>query len=125
MSRASAFSILELLVVITILAGLVALTMPALQRTYNTVVFNTEKKDVFHQISQLSYKAYSLSKTIEGVQALQFLNLPEDWKVADFTQLRITSSGYCMPAVIEFEVKQVIRAVEVLEPFCDVKELEI
>ena len=97
------FTLLELLVVLSLLGLLAGLVVPNLVRTYKSVRYSHEKSEVLREISTLGYKAYREGRDIrfegyplegEGYDVL--LSLPPGWIVRADRPILYRSNGVCL-----------------------------
>lgn len=97
------YTLIEILVIISIMGGIAGLAAPRLSVVYERVKASSEKSEVLRQISELGYKAFEGARGFELVRFPQNedeadlpLDLPGGWEIVTDQPVRYTASGICL-----------------------------
>ncbi len=116
------YTLLELVVVLSLMAGITAMALPNLNRLYQSVTRNMELKKINNQISVLSYRAYQQRKAMRITSPADVENaeieLPADWRVEILNPITISSMGFCSGGILLFEKLEARYTYEYPAPHC-------
>ncbi len=119
------FSLLELLIVLTLLGLLAALVGPPLQRTYDRLVESSARDDVFRQLESLPVRVRATGRALEiprgGRLPAGLIELPAGWVVQAEQPLRIERSGVCRASRMRIRGMTGQWTVALLAPYCRVR----
>jgi prepilin-type N-terminal cleavage/methylation domain-containing protein len=130
--RVYGFSLLELLVVLSLLSLITALALPNLSRMYNSFSNALEVEEVVRQINGIGYQVQNkrqefLFQSMESGKAVVAqsgvnVRLPEGWSVVLEKPLRYAENGACFGGFVRIFYEDELRqAVRLEAPFCQVK----
>ena len=102
--NSSGFTLMELVVVMSLLAMVTMLAMPNLQALYQTVAFSGEQEKIFRQINELGVKAYRRGEGYRLHSENGHLVLPkdilfeksDDWSIDVVKHITYLSNGACL-----------------------------
>ena len=139
MRKERAYSLIELLVVLSLISLITAIAMPNMLKLYRSFSNTLEFDEVARQINGIGYKAneqgreywlfdVGLSATNADakikngiVSADTLLNLPEGWSLDVDTPLKYLSNGSCKGGRVKILFEGVPRhSVELKPPYCRV-----
>lgn len=118
----SGYTLLEAMVVISLIGLLAGLVLPRLSTLYDGVKWSGEKNEVLRQVTQLGYIAYTRNRNLlltrypvpQGMEPVP-LDLPQGWEIAADKPVRYNAKGVCFGGVIHMKYKERTLTV-VLEP---------
>jgi len=126
------FSLVELLVVLSLLSLVTAMAMPNLSKMYSSFSSALEISEVVRQINGIGYQVNVGGRefNLQGVAAnkgrhnigkVEF-NLPQGWSIELEKALRYASSGACTGGYIKiFFADELRQAQQLKAPFCQVE----
>ena len=95
----SGFTLLEVLVVLVLIAGAIAIVAPRLEKTYAAIVSSGDRAESIRQIERLPAMVRATGQVLDlpaQSDTLQgLLDLPEGWRVQTLQPLLIEASGAC------------------------------
>lgn len=93
------FTLLEVLVVLVLIAGAIAIVAPRLERTYAAIVSSGDRAESIRQIERLPGIVRATGRPLElparSDALAQLLTLPEGWRVETAGPFLIEASGAC------------------------------
>lgn len=121
--RGSGFTILELLVVLSLMAAMTGLVLPQLSRLYESGQRAFERKQVIDDIAALPYLAFQQQKDFtigEKGEGTEPLALPEGWalKVRDDAGIHYRSNGFCAGGELELLYDGLVETLTLEAPLC-------
>lgn len=119
MKTLEGFSLIELIVVLTLVSLATALVLPNLSGAYQGLVARSELDELLLEIASLSYEAYSSGRaiSISSQEALVF-HSGLNSKVEILKPLEVTSTGVCLGGEFVFSRGDVRQRVSVFPPYC-------
>ena len=106
------YTLLEIIVIISIMGGIAGLAVPRLSVFYESVKASGEKSEVLRQISELGYKAFEGARGFELVRFPQNedepdlpLDLPDGWEIFTDQPVRYTAKGICLGGTLYIKNK--------------------
>jgi hypothetical protein len=121
--RGSGFTILELLVVLSLMAAMTGLVLPQLSRLYESGQRAFERKQVIDDIAALPYLAFQQQREFtlgETSGDTGPLALPEGWtlKVKDGAGILYRSNGFCAGGELELLYDGLVERLMLEAPLC-------
>jgi len=118
------FTLLEILVVMVVMAGLVAVAGPRLNTLYSSVQGAAERDDVVDQVRGLAQQARRKGQAIEfsGWPAEEFpadLQIPEQWEIHVDSPIQFQASGACLGGVIRLRRAAAEYEYVMEPPYCE------
>ncbi len=101
LKKETGYSLLEIIVVITLLGLTAGIVIPRLSNIYNSFQWANERDDVFRRISMLGYSAFKERRNFElkeypASDSVLPLELPEGWRIKAESPIRYKSNGICL-----------------------------
>ena len=120
------YTLLELVVVMSILAMATALAAPPSYRMIRTWQEATQVQDVIEQIEHLPSTVRDSGKPLDTDTEGSKLpvDLPEDWTLHMQTPLRVLANGACSDAQATLVTAQQSIELRIQAPFCGVQRIE-
>ena len=128
--QSSGFSLLELLVVLSLLGLLTAITFPNIVNLYQSVGSRLQIDQIIDDINGLGYGAFNSSSEIvlnnipenTGRQNAP-INLPVGWRLAVVNPIQYLQNGACQGGEIRlFFEGELIISKKLTPPFCRIKQ---
>ena len=128
--QSSGFSLLELLVVLSLLGLLTAITFPNIVNLYQSVGSRLQIDQIIDDINGLGYGAFNSSSEIilnnipenTGRQNAP-INLPVGWRLAVVNPIQYRQNGACQGGEIRlFFEGELIISKKLTPPFCRIKQ---
>lgn len=122
----SGFTLLEVLVVLVLIAGAVAIVAPRLERTYTAIVSSGDRAESIRQVERLPALVRSSGQLLElpaeSDALAELLTLPEGWRIQTAEPLLIEASGACHSTSVSVHphLSDVIETWRLAEPDCRV-----
>lgn len=127
-TRSGGFTLLEILVVLTLVGLLLSLVAPNLQRLVGSVDRATRRDGLVADIAGLSYRAYSLGQSFE-LSAAQMsrvltdgnpvLAVPSGWRVEVDSPITFGFNGWCNGGSLRLiSPDQVVERITLQAPDC-------
>ncbi len=124
------FSLLELLVVLSLLGLLTAITFPNFVNLYESVRSRLQIDQIIDDINGLGYSAFNSSSEIvldnipeSAERQIAPINLPAGWRLAVLNPIRYLQNGACQGGEIRlFFEDELIITTELSPPFCRIKQ---
>jgi len=122
----SGFTLLEVLVVLVLIAGAVAIVAPRLEKTYAAIVSSGDRAESIRQVERLPAMVRATGQVLElpaQSDALAgLLTLPEGWRIQTAEPLLIEASGACHGSSISVRPRRADTAEtwRLAEPDCRV-----
>jgi len=131
LSRPGGFTLLEMLVVLVVMAGLAAIAGPRLMTMYDSVRAAAERDDVLDQIRSLTTHAWREGRKLEFTgwpvdgeadegDAARHLDLPEGWTVEVAEPIIFRQTGACLGGEITLTFSERQYHYELAAPYCEV-----
>jgi general secretion pathway protein G len=141
---AAGFTLLELLVVLTILGLMAAAVTPDLASMYGRLDFNLARETFEQRINNLSYEAYGANTdlvlkptTQRGVDALEAMGpsaadvmsqeitvpVPADWEIYIDRPIVFRASGFCSGGALSVKVGEFVANYVLHPPYCQAEEV--
>jgi len=125
------FSLLELLVVLSLLALVTSLALPNLSKMYNSFSSALQMDEVVRQINGIGYQVHNQRqeywfRDIVAKKAIQArsgidVHLPEGWSLVVEKPFRYAENGACMGGFVRiFFEEELLQTVQLEAPFCQV-----
>ena len=133
------YTLLELLVVLSLIGLLAALAFPRLQTLYDSFQFSLQKQDIYNNISALGAKAYQQGRGFQLIELpikppqeysqelLQQLSqqqtdipleLPDGWSLLAKQPIQYSHNGYCSGGEITLYYEDLDINLQLVPPFC-------
>jgi general secretion pathway protein G len=111
------YTLLELLVVVSIIGLMAGLALPRLSGMYDSLKWAGQRDEVFRRIGNLGYEAYMAARDFEldrypPEKGEGLLTLPEGWKIETEAPVRYGQDGVCFGGVLYLTYKE--RRIKVL-----------
>lgn len=128
-AASSAFTLLEMLVVLALTGLLIAVVAPRLVRIYQAVRASMQRHEVIVRIDALGYRAHAEGLALvlggSGSQDLgeaerAALKLPSGWTVEAPKPIRYLPSGACSGGAVVLRYASVTYHAELTPPLCQV-----
>ncbi len=122
--RQKGYTLLEMVVVMSIIGLVTAITVPKLSLLYERFEFSLEKDDLLSQIKVLSYKAYSRGDgfTLEtAFNDPELLQMSEEWTLISGKEIYYSAIGICSGGVSEISRGELFLQFNMSPPFCEPK----
>ena len=110
MNRSAGFTLLELLVVLTLMGLLAGLALPRLSQLYDSTLRTFHREEIRQQLEQLSIRAleerieivlnYSSEADDENRPTLP-IELPKGWSLSTSAPIRFLPNGVCLGGEID------------------------
>jgi len=119
--RQIGYTLLEMVVVMTIIGLITAITVPKLNLMYERFEFSLEQDDLISQIKVLGYKAYrrgdgfTLEKAFNDPKLLQ---MSEEWTLKSGKEIYYSAIGTCSGGVSEITRGELTLLFNMSPPFC-------
>ena len=128
--QSSGFSLLELLVVLSLLGLLTAITFPNIVNLYQSVGSRLQIDQIIDDINGLGYGAFNSSSEIvlnnipENTDRQNApINLPVGWRLAVVNPIQYLQNGACQGGEIRlFFEGELIISKKLTPPFCRIKQ---
>lgn len=124
---ASAFTLLELLVVLVLISLLTGLALPYLAKWYASLAMAYTRADVLARLGSLGYQAYQQGRDftlthyplVEGATSIP-LELPPGWQLYTDAPIRYYGNGLCEGGTVHlfYGHQQEEYTVQLEPPFC-------
>jgi general secretion pathway protein G len=122
---AHGFTLLELLVVLTLIAAMTGLVLPQLSRLYDSGQRAFQRKQVIDDIAALPYLAFTQQRgfTLDAAAVSASdapLSLPEGWtlEVQEPAGISYRSNGYCSGGELQLFYDELVETVTLEPPLC-------
>jgi len=122
--RQTGYTLLEMVVVMTIIGLITAITVPKLNLMYDRFEFSLEKDDLISQIKVLGYKAYRRGKGFTLEKAFndhELLQVSEEWTLKSGKDIYYSAIGTCTGGVSEISRGELTLLFNMSPPFCEPK----
>lgn len=124
----SGFTLLEVLVVLVLIAGAIAIVAPRLERTYAAIVSSGDRAETIRQVERLPAMVRATGQVLElpaqSDALAELLTLPEGWRVETAEPLLIEASGAChgTSVTVHPRLSEVVETWRLGTPDCRVLE---
>lgn len=116
------FTLLEMIVVLSILGLISAIAFPRLGTVYSSLEKTTQKDDLTNQIKLLNFKAYQSGKKFslaEAVEEEELIKLPEGWHLVSGKQITYSEIGVCSGGEATFQSDNTFISFKLEAPLCE------
>jgi len=116
-----AFTLLEMVVVLSIFGLISAIAFPKLNNMYQSVENATQKDDISNQLKLLSFKAYQNGRAFtlkEAVQNTELVTLPTGWRLVSGADITYSTIGVCSGGEATFQSENSYIAFRLEAPLC-------
>ena len=116
------YTLLELLIVMSLVSVVTAVTFPGLQRLYESVNNQVELEELTIEINGLGRKSYESSSAFV-LTPKSDLNLPDGWRLEIAKPIRYSQTGFCSGGTIslinddELQLRQ-----RLTPPYCQIRD---
>lgn len=116
--RPDGFTLLEILVVLTIVGLLAGVALPQLQRMATSVELGNQRTNIKLAIEGLGYQAYVTGKafTLGNAATDQALQIPAGWQVQTLQPIRYAINGVCSGGTVSLIDPEHVRETFLLKP---------
>jgi len=125
-TRASGFSLVELLVVLVIFGLVSALALPNLSATYTSLSYRGELEELEISLSALGHHAFLENESIEVLDSeglKDWVSVPEGWSIQVVEPLIVRSNGVCLGGEIRLLKQDFSKRIRLTMPHCSLVDV--
>lgn len=116
------FTLLEMLVVLSIIGLISAISFPKLGKMYERVEAATQRDDLSNQLKLLSFKAYQSGQAFSLKQAsekAELFEMPLGWHLVSGDQVSYSAVGVCSGGQVTFQSSNATVTYRLDAPLCE------
>jgi len=110
-----------MVVVLSIIGIISAITFPRLSKMYQRIEVATQKDDLANQLKLLSFKAYQTGEAFTLKQAstrAELITLPMGWHLVNGAEIAYSEIGVCSGGEVTFQSEQGYVSFQLDAPLC-------
>jgi len=121
--KKNGYTLLEIIIVITLLSLTAGLAVPRLSSLYNSFQWANERDDVLRRIGMLGYSAFQERREFElkvypVPDSAIPLELPDGWSIKAESPIRYKSDGVCLGGKLQLTYGETAILLNLKPPHC-------
>lgn len=117
-ARQAGFTLIEILIALTIIAAVGALAMPPLARMYDRVTYSLAREDVEREIAGLGERARHEGHSLDLVSKSSLIALPSGWALTADPPIHYRFDGLCLGGRVTLDSGEQSLVYRLDPPFC-------